>query len=300
MNVTVQPKQKVDVYTILNKQLAIYLIFFVFLRKMNFKMIVQQNKTDNITKAVVPIAGNGFRMAPISNIISKELLPILNKPSIELIIEELIEANIQLIIFISNPGKVILNNYIIKFIDDKYPDTKYKFFMQNEPLGLGDAIMCSKNGILNNEYFLIVLPDNLFFLNSISKEMVSVYKREKKPVVSLSRIHEKEINKRAIVSLKPNNNSKTMYISSILDKPTSLNIHNSLAISGRYIISDEIFKYIKKENHFKEIEFTNALNVYCKNNDVIGKEFDIEKYDIGSYDGYYKAFIEIGKTLLNK
>lgn len=65
MNVTVQPKQKVDVYTILNKQLAIYLIFFVFLRKMNFKMIVQQNETDNITKAVVPIAGTALQYGTV-------------------------------------------------------------------------------------------------------------------------------------------------------------------------------------------------------------------------------------------
>jgi UTP--glucose-1-phosphate uridylyltransferase len=202
-----------------------------------------------VKKAIIPMAGEGSRMQPISAYVPKELLPIGTTPIIQIIIEELIHANISEFIFITNPKKKELNLFVQKLFTEKYPTLKISFIDQKVPKGLGHAVKLTEEYVAEREFFLLALPDNLFNPNHINiiSQMIHLKSKFKKSIISINHVPKEEAEKRAIVTLKNDqfNENGDNTILEILDKPkiTAERKKNIYAISGRYILQGSIFTF---------------------------------------------------------
>ena len=166
-----------------------------------------------IRQAIIPLAGLGTRLLPITSVFAKELLPINGKPGIEYIIDECIDANIKEIIFIISKKKAIIRKYfnndkfyknILKKKKDKRIRKEYKkiqkynkkikFVYQNSPKGTGDAVLKTQKYIKDN-FFLMLLPDDLIIKRNCSKDMISIYKKNKCSVMASMKVNKKTVNR---------------------------------------------------------------------------------------------------------
>ncbi len=268
-----------------------------------------------IKSAIIPLAGLGTRMLPLSSVIPKELLPINGKPNIEFIIDECIEAGIKKIIFIISKKKENIRNYffndrfynsIIKKKRDKKIKKIYKriknyqkiikFVYQNEPKGTGDAVLkCQK--LIKDKHFLMLLPDDLIIKKNCSKEMIRLHKITKGSIIATKRVNKKTVSRWGILSLK-NKKKDYFQITDVIEKPSIKKAPSNYAIIGRYILTSKIFKEIKKlkPGQGGEIHITDAIkNLIKKENKFYGNIFKGEYLDCGTLSGYIKSGIQIYK-----
>ena len=268
-----------------------------------------------IKSAIIPLAGLGTRMLPLSSVIPKELLPINGKPNIEFIIDECIEAGIKKIIFIISKKKENIRNYffndrfynsIIKKKRDKKIKKIYKrikgyqkiikFVYQNEPKGTGDAVLkCQK--LIKDKHFLMLLPDDLIIKKNCSKEMIRLHKITKGSIIATKRVNKKTVSRWGILSLK-NKKKDYFQITDVIEKPSIKKAPSNYAIIGRYILSTTIFKEIKmlKPGKGGEIHVTDAIkNLIYKKNKFYGNIFRGKYLDCGTLSGYINSGIQIFK-----
>lgn len=273
-----------------------------------------------ITKAIVPVAGLGTRMLPATKEVPKELLLILNKPLIQHIVEEIADAGISDIIFVTRRGKASIQNYFSKnheleeFLLSKkkneilknFPNNLHKkinFFtvFQENPLGLGHAILTTQK-LIKDEPFAIFLPDEFLIPRSSKpdfKEMIKNYSLFGKYQILVEKVPKKLISQYGVIKLKKKNptTKKPADILDIVEKP-SRNIPSDYRVVGRYIMPANIFKYIKKTKpgKDKEVQLTDAIKIFLQEN----KEFfqatlsNSDIYDCGSFKGLLGANIALG------
>jgi len=269
-----------------------------------------------IKQAIIPLAGMGTRLLPLSSVFAKELLPINGKPSIEYIIEECLEAGINEIIFIISKKKKQIKKYfyndsfykkIIKKTKDpriikeykkilKYRK-KIKFVYQKFPLGTGDAVLKTKKKI-NSNFFLMLLPDDLIINKNCSKEMIKVHKKYKSSVMASMKVNSKKVNRWGIFSLSKNLDRRNFLISDVVEKPEINNAPSNNAIIGRYILPKDIFfKLVKlKKGKGNEIHITDAIKILIKENlKFVGHKFEGKYLDCGTMQGYIRSSFEISK-----
>lgn len=265
-----------------------------------------------VRKAVIPAAGLGTRMLPATKSIPKELLPIVNKPLIHYIVEEIIEAGIEEIIFVISRGKEAILDYfdidneleaflsardkkeILNNIRDLSRMIDIVSVRQKQPLGLGHAVLTAKD-IVGNEPFAVVLPDDIVDANrGCLLQLMEVYKKEGSPVIALERIPQKDSVKYGIVKTS-NSNARTWKIEDLIEKPSPEVAPSNLAVIGRYILPEEVFEILKetKPGQGGEIQLTDALRVIAKKS-LLGLEFSGKRYDIGNPLGFLEANIAFG------
>tara|TARA_B110000881_G_scaffold220354_1_gene245161 strand:- start:324 stop:1136 length:813 start_codon:yes stop_codon:yes gene_type:complete len=268
-----------------------------------------------IKQAIIPLAGLGTRMLPLSSVMPKELLPINGKPNIEYIIEECIDAGIKEFIFIISKKKSLIKKY---FFNDKFYEKiiknkkderikkefhklkKYqkmiKFVYQNSPRGTGDAILKCKK-YLTGKYFLMLLPDDLIINKNCSKEMLNLHKKTNSSIIATKTVNKKTVSRWGILSLK-NKTKNHFQITDVEEKPTVKNAKSNYAIIGRYILPNTIMNEIKKlkPGKGKEIHITDAIkNLILKGEKFYGSIFNGEYLDCGTLSGYIKSGIKISK-----
>jgi UTP--glucose-1-phosphate uridylyltransferase len=247
-----------------------------------------------ITKAIIPAAGIGTRMLPATSAIPKELFTILNRPVIDYIVEEAVGAGIREFIIIINKEKECIKKY---FVENKnlYKNIDFTFSYQKAPLGLGHAIFQAKEMIKRDEYFLIMLPDNLILTNdssNIIKDLIDLHNEMGCSIVSINKVCPEEIHLRAALETRITKSDNIFDIKNIFDKPTKETAPSLFTIAGRYILNDSIFNFImdKGRDHKNEIQLTSALQLYLKYHKLIGFVFNGNRYDAGNIQGYAKAF----------
>ena len=269
-----------------------------------------------IKQAIIPLAGLGTRLLPFTTVFPKELLPINGKPGIEYIIEECINAGIKEIIFIISKKKINIKNYFYR--DDIYKDIikrkkdkrilsefkkiiKYrkmiKFVYQNKPKGTGDAVLKTQKLIKNN-FFLMILPDDLIIKRNCSKDMIKIHDKYKCSVMASMSVNKKTVNRWGIYSLKKNINKNNFFISDVIEKPDIKSSPSRNAVIGRYILPKIIFKKLKNQTKGKggEIHITDAIRTLVKENQkFIAHKFKGKYLDCGSMSGYIKSSLEISK-----
>ncbi len=269
-----------------------------------------------IKQAIIPLAGLGTRLLPLTSVFAKELLPIYGKPGIEYILDECIDAGITDIIFIISKKKEIIKKYFFKDnfykkIIKKKKDPriikeykkillykkKIKFVYQNFPKGTGDAVLKTKK-LIKDKYFLMLLPDDLIIKKNCSKEMIKVYNKYKSPVMASMKVNKKTVNRWGIYSIKKKLDKNNFLISDVVEKPEIKNAPSNNAVIGRYILPKGIFKILKKQGRGKggEIHITDAIRKMIKNgSDFIGHKFTGKYLDCGTMNGYIKSTLEISK-----
>ena len=269
-----------------------------------------------IKQAIIPLAGLGTRLLPLTSVIPKELLPINGKPGIEYILDECIEAGIKEIIFIISKKKMMIKNYFYndKFYKDllkKKKDTriatefkkilKYrkliKFVYQNKPKGTGDAVLKTKKYI-KDKYFLMLLPDDLIIRNNCSRSMINVHKKYKTSVMASMTVKKKTVSRWGIYKLNKKLNKTDYLIKDVVEKPSIRNAPSNKAVIGRYILPKSIFLQLKKTkpNQGGEIHITDAIQSLIHNNEkFIAHNFYGKYLDCGTMNGYINSNQEISK-----
>ena len=269
-----------------------------------------------IKQAIIPLAGLGTRLLPLTSVFAKELLPINGKPGIQYILDECIEAGINEIIFIISDKKKMIKKYfyndkfyksIIKkkkdprIIDEYKKILKYKkmikFVYQNKPLGTGDAVLKTKK-FIKNKYFLMLLPDDLIIKNNCSKSMIRVHNKYKSSVMASMKVNKKTVSRWGIYNIDHNIDKNNFIIKQVIEKPTIKTAPSDKAVIGRYILPKEIFKRISnlKPGKGGEIHITDAIqNLINDGNKFIGHNFLGKYLDCGTMKGYINSSIEISK-----
>ena len=266
-----------------------------------------------IKQAIIPLAGLGTRMLPLTSVMPKELLPINGKPNLEYILDECIEAGIKEFIFIiskkkSSIKKYFFNDSLYKNIIKKKKDSRLKkhflkikkyqkmikFVYQNKPKGTGDAVLKCKK-YLKNDFFLMLLPDDLIIKNNCSKEMIKLHNRTKSSIIATKTVNKKTVSRWGILSVK-NKKKYSFKISNVVEKPSIKKAESNYAIIGRYILPTKIIDEIKelKPGQGGEIHITDAIrNLIFKGNKFYGNIFKGKYLDCGTLSGYVDSCVEI-------
>ena len=268
-----------------------------------------------IKQAIIPLAGLGTRLLPLTSVIPKELLPINGKPNLEYIMDECIDAGIKEFIFVISKNKSSIKKYffndifykkIIKqkkdkrIIDEFKKIKKYqkmiKFVYQNNPKGTGDAVLKCKKYI-KDKYFIMLLPDDLIIQKNCTKEMIKLHKKINGSVIATKRIEKKTASRWGILSFKKRKKNY-FQIKDVVEKPSIKKAPSNYAIIGRYILPIKIFDEIKKlkPGSGGEIHITDAIkNLIYKNNKFYGNIFKGKYLDCGTLSGYINSGIQIFK-----
>ena len=269
-----------------------------------------------IKQAIIPLAGLGTRLLPITSVLPKELFQINGKPGLDYILDECLEAGIkQIILIISSKKKIIkkyfYNDSVYKKIIKKNKNNKklkleytkikkfkkmIKFVYQNSPRGTGDAILkCQK--LIKSEYFLMLLPDDLIIKNNCSLAMLKLHKKYKLSIIASKKVKTKNVSRWGIFSLKKLQKNN-FWIKDVIEKPSIKFAPSNYAVIGRYILPTKIFKILKKQKPGQngEIHITDAIKklIYNKNK-FIGHVFAGKYLDCGSMSGYINSTIEVSK-----
>ena len=268
-----------------------------------------------IKQAIIPLAGLGTRLLPLTSVMPKELLPINGKPGLEYILDECIEAGIKEIIFIISSKKKIIKKYfyndafykkIIKKKKDKRIKNEYskilkykkmiKFAYQNKPLGTGDAVLkCQK--FINSKNFLMLLPDDLIIKKNCSREMFKVHKKYHCSVIASKEVKRKDVSRWGIFKIKKYIKNNFL-IQNVIEKPSIKIAPSNYAVIGRYILPYKIFKILKKQKRGKsnEIHITDAIRkLILQKNKFIGHIFSGKYLDCGTMKGYVNSALEISR-----
>ena len=269
-----------------------------------------------IKQAIIPLAGLGTRLLPLSSVIPKELLPINGKPGLEYILDECIGAGIkEIILVISSKKKIIKkyfynDNFFKKIIKKKQKDSRLKFeyskikkykkmikfVYQDTPLGTGDAILkCRK--IIRSKHFLMLLPDDLIIKNNCSRAMIKLHNKYNSCIIASKKISKKDVARWGIFKLE-NQIKRDFIIKDVIEKPSVKSAPSNQAIIGRYILPSKIFEILKNQRPGKngEIHITDAIRALIKSkNKFIGHVFAGKYLDCGTMKGYINSFIETSK-----
>jgi UTP--glucose-1-phosphate uridylyltransferase len=269
-----------------------------------------------IKQAIIPLAGLGTRLLPLTSVFAKELLPINGKPGIEYILDECIEAGIKEVIFIISKKKIMIKNYfyndkfykdIIKRKKDSRIKKEYKkilkykkmikFVFQDQPLGTGDAVLKTKR-FIKDQYFLMLLPDDLIIKKNCSKSMISIHKKFNSSVMASIKVKKSEVSRWGIYKIKNKIDNKNFVIKNVVEKPNVKMAPSNNAVIGRYILPRTIFSKLAnlKPSKGGEIHITDAIQSLINDNDkFIGHNFSGKYLDCGTMNGYINSTLEIAK-----
>lgn len=269
-----------------------------------------------VRKAVIPAAGLGTRVLPATKALPKEMLNIVDKPSLQYIVEELVEAGITEIVIVTGRNKNSIEdhfdysyemeetlknsnkNELLSKISHISNMANIYYVRQNMPLGLGHAILKTKS-FIGDEPFLIALGDDIIYnpKKVVSKQLIEKYQKYGKSVIACQEVPEEDVSKYGIVEIKKTLDEKTFEINDFIEKPSIDEAPSKMACLGRYLLSPKIFEFLENAKPGKggEIQLTDSiLNMLKNGEDVLAYNFDGKRYDIGNKIGLLIANIEFG------
>ena len=263
-----------------------------------------------VTKAVIPAAGYGMRFLPVTKAIPKEMLPIVDTPTIEYIVRECVEAGItDILIIVSANKNSIINHFDRNFeleykLKEKNKEKEYKeitsllekvniyFVRQKELIGLGHAVLCAKS-FVGNDPFALLLGDDLWSCRKPAiKQLIEAYDEVNCPVLGVKQVLLKEVSSYGIC--KTVDDEKLSKVIDLVEKPKVEEAPSKKAISGRYILTPELFPYLETQDRGagNEIQLTDAIRRFSRNNDVYTYEITGKRYEIGSVVGFVEATLD--------
>lgn len=266
-----------------------------------------------VRKAIIPAAGLGTRFLPATKAQPKEMLPIVDKPTIQYIVEEAVASGIEDIIIVSGRGKRAIEDHFDKSYElEETLAQKEKFVLlkeiqaisnmvnihyirQKEPKGLGHAVACASR-FIGDEPFAVLLGDDIVQSEvPCLKQLIDVFDNYNSSVVGVQKVPDEDVSKYGIIAPKSfSSNEGVIHIDTFVEKPKLVDAPSNYAIMGRYILQPEIFNILAtlKPGAGGEIQLTDALVELNKNYDVLAKEFSGVRYDVGDKLGFVKATID--------
>ena len=266
--------------------------------------------TSSVKKAVIPAAGLGTRFLPATKSVPKELLPIVDIPTIQLIVEEVAKAGVDTVVLVTGRGKSSIVDHfdvhaelqkklkaegkdeLVEILDKISNLVQVVAIRQQSPRGLGDAVLCAKH-VVGDEPFVVLLGDDLVDAKvPCTKQMMDVYEKHKKSVVALMEVAEDDVPKFGICGGKYIN-ERELALNAMVEKPKLADAPSNLAIVGRYILTPEIFTMLENTKPGKngEIQLTDAMSRLMNKDGFIGYRFEGRRYDAGDKFGFLQANI---------
>ncbi len=260
-----------------------------------------------IKKAVIPVAGMGTRFLPVTKSVPKEMLPIIDKPTLQYIIEECVASGIEQVLLITSPYKRNVENHFdqsfelekrleksnklkeLKLVQDISNLVQIFYIRQGEPLGSGHAIKLAKS-FINDEPFAVLYGDDLMkYKTPVLKQLIDVYKKYNCNVIGVQEVDKSDVHKYGIIEFENEDKIKT-----IIEKPSVEEAPSNFAGLGRYIVKPEIFYELETLSKGKgnEYQFTDGMLSLMSKQDFYACKFDGDYFDIGNQLGYLKANID--------
>lgn len=296
------------------KQKRVYCLCILVV-SLSLKTTHENNKNIEITKAVIPSAGWGTRWLPVSKGIPKEMVPVLNKPSIQYGVEECLESGIPNIFIITGKAKTAIENYfdpnteldlflekrnksnLVTNVKKIIKKAHFTYVRQPEALGLGHAVLMAKSSI-GKEFFAVILPDDIMDCKKNHPgigQLINIAKKEHANVIAVEEVPMDQVSSKGVIAIKKQLSSDTFEVASLVEKPKREDAPSNLAIIGRYVLSDKIFfslETIMKKN-VGEIQLTDAINHMVQNGEkVIAYKIHGARYDTGNLLGWLKVNIK--------
>lgn len=266
-----------------------------------------------ITKAVIPAAGLGTRVLPASKSIPKEMLPIVDKPAIQYIVEEAVAAGIKDILIITNRGKDAIEDHFDHSFEletmlqakgkneelaclEKISSCANIFFLrQKETKGLGHAVLCAERFIGNEPFAVLYGDDVIIGEDPAIGQLCRAYEKYGKGCVGIKEVERKDISK--YCSLKVDPLEERLYnVTDMVEKPNESQIMSLFSILGRCVLTPDIFEILRHTPNGagNELQLTDAMKVLAQQNGMVGVDYTGVRYDMGNKFGILKANIEVG------
>ncbi|RKD76492.1 UTP--glucose-1-phosphate uridylyltransferase [Sinobaca qinghaiensis] len=266
-----------------------------------------------VRKAIIPAAGLGTRFLPATKAQPKEMLPIVDKPTIQYIVEEAIASGIEDIIIVSGRGKRAIEDHFDKSYEleetlakkEKWEQLEevqnisnlanIHYIRQKEPKGLGHAIACASS-FIGDEPFAVLLGDDIVKSEEpCLKQMIEVYDEYQSSIVGVQEVADKDVSKYGIVEPRGKEYKPGILpLADLKEKPKLEDAPSNYAIMGRYILNPEIFDILKNQapGSGNEIQLTDAIKELNKTQEVLAYEFKGQRYDVGDKFGFVKATVD--------
>lgn len=263
-----------------------------------------------IRKAIIPAAGLGTRFLPVTKAMPKEMLPIVDKPTIQYIVEEAIASGIEDIMIVTGKGKRAIEDHFdhafeleANLIEKKKFDLLEKvrvssdidihYIRQKEPLGLGHAVWCARK-FIGDEPFAVLLGDDIVQSEvPCLKQLINQYEKTFSSVIAVMKVPDSEIHRYGVID-PVSTDSPLMQIKQFVEKPTKEEAPSNYAIIGRYILTPEIFYFLEQQKVGKggEIQLTDAIEELNTIQRVFAYRFEGKRYDVGNPLGFIETTID--------
>ena len=270
-----------------------------------------------VRKAIIPAAGLGTRFLPATKALAKEMLPIVDTPTIQYIIQEAVDSGIEEILIITNSNKHAMENHFdknyelesrllesgkikqAKEINDIANLANIYYIRQKEPKGLGHAVLCAKS-FIGNEPFAVLLGDDVVVNDKkpALRQLIDAYIQKEASVVGVQTVEHKDVNKYGIV--RPSKShivecaGRLVKLSDMIEKPPINEAPSDLAVLGRYVLTPKIFELLETQSKGtgNEIQLTDAIKRLMDIQAIYAYDFEGIRYDVGDKFGFIKATID--------
>lgn len=265
-----------------------------------------------IRKAVIPAAGFGTRFLPATKATPKEMLPIVDKPTIQYIVEEAISSGIEDILIISGHAKRAIEDHfdsapileaelkakgktkLLEMVQET-SEINVHYIRQKHMRGLGDAILCAR-AFIDNEPFAVLLGDDIVYNPEMPalKQLMDMYNQTGATILGCQQVPKEKVSSYGIVAGVQTINEQLMKVNDMIEKPSIEEAPSQMAVLGRYIITPDVFEVLQNTKPGKggEIQLTDALKVMAKRENVYAYNFTGKRYDVGDKLGFLKATVE--------
>ena len=269
-----------------------------------------------VRKAVIHAAGLGTRFLPATKALAKEMLPIVDKPTIQFIVEEALASGIEDILVVTGKSKRSIEDHfdsnfeleynlkekgkddLLKLVDES-TGIRLHFIRQSHPRGLGDAVLQAK-AFVGNEPFVVLLGDDLMDINGtktpLTKQLIDDYEATHASTIAVMPVPHEEVSAYGVIAPQGEGVNGLYSVETFVEKPNPEDAPSDLAIIGRYLLTPEIFDLLEKQEPGagNEIQLTDAIDALNKTQRVFAREFKGKRYDVGDKYGYMKTSIEYG------
>lgn len=264
-----------------------------------------------IKKAIIPAAGLGTRFLPATKAQAKEMLPIVDKPTLQYIIEEAIASGIEEILIVTGRNKKCIEDHfdrsvelelelekkgksaMLEMVQDISNMVNIHYIRQKEPRGLGHAVHCAKS-FIGNEPFAVLLGDDIVDAKTpCLKQMINAYDEYKTSILGVQQVDKDKVNKYGILDVK-HIEDRVYKVKDMVEKPAIEEAPSNIAILGRYIITPAIFDILENQEPGKggEIQLTDALQTLATKEAIYAYNFEGRRYDVGDKLGFLEATVD--------
>lgn len=263
-----------------------------------------------IRKAIIPAAGLGTRFLPVTKAMPKEMLPIVDKPTIQYIVEEAIASGIEDIIIVTGKGKRAIEDHFDNALEletnliekgkldmlekvQESANVEIHYIRQKEPLGLGHAIWCARK-FIGDEPFAVLLGDDVVKSEEpCLKQLMNQYENTLSSVIGVQEVPDEDVHRYGVID-PVNTDNRLMQVTQFVEKPALKDAPSNFAIIGRYVLTPEIFRFLdeKKKGKGGEIQLTDAIESLNSIQRVFAYAFEGRRYDVGEQLGFIETTID--------